>query len=139
MVHVYHGSIIVSLFHTNALGSWIAGTVHVYVPFGTVDQWFFELIAINSKTQLVFLVDQLVPWYHAINSKQQNKVLVHVPGYTMVRTRVQIQHYLKNDLKYKHSGATGTLASGRCQHRRHRAPWYQAVHVPNGRYHGTLQ
>ncbi len=29
-------------------------------------------------------------------------------------------HYLKNDLKYKHSGATGTLChSGRCQHRRH--------------------
>ncbi len=26
-------------------------------------------------------------------------------------TRVQYQHYLKNDLKYEHSGATGTLAS----------------------------
>jgi hypothetical protein len=24
-------------------------------------------------------------------------------------TRVQIKHYLKNNLKYKHSGATGTL------------------------------
>ncbi len=42
-----------------------------------------------------------------------------VRTYQMVRTRVQILHYLKNNLKYKHSGATGTLASGHCQHRRH--------------------
>jgi hypothetical protein len=32
------------------------------------------------------------------------------------RVRTNILHYLKNNLKYKHSGATGTLASGRCQH-----------------------
>ncbi len=37
-----------------------------------------------------------VPWYHY--------------WYHGTRVRVQIQHYLKNDLKYKHSGATGTLA-----------------------------
>jgi hypothetical protein len=28
---------------------------------------------------------------------------------TFADTRVQIEHYLKNDLKYKHSGATGKL------------------------------
>ncbi len=31
----------------------------------------------------------------------------------VVHVYVQIEHYLKNNLKYKHSGATGTLASGR--------------------------
>ncbi len=44
----------------------------------------------------------------------------YVPYGTYVRTRYlknDVHVYnLKNNLKYKHSGATGTLASGRCQH-----------------------
>jgi hypothetical protein len=59
------------------------------------------------------------------------QMALHIDGrvynshYHMVRPHqlyhwyIHFFHYLKNDLKYKHSGATGKLASGRCQHRRH--------------------
>jgi hypothetical protein len=108
----------------------------------------------NKHSGAPWYVHVYVPWYHGTYSSTMVHVYVHVylPWYTCpyVRTRVlcstyhgintgtrvQIKHYLKNDLKYKHSGATGTLASGRCQHRRHHGidstNGTMVVHVPFG-------
>jgi hypothetical protein len=50
---------------------------------------------------------------HATNGMYHTMVwywyVVHV---YVLEYQWYVQHYLKNDLKYKHSGATGTLASG---------------------------
>jgi hypothetical protein len=54
-------------------------------------------------------------------------------------TRVQILHYLKNNLKYKHSGATGTLASGRCQHRRHHGTYLRGPSPQDVALRGVMQ
>ncbi len=69
---------------------------------------------------------QLVQWYHGTHEYIWYRCYTCTNGVPMVPmgtiygthlysstigTRVQIEHYLKNNLKYKHSGATGTLAS----------------------------
>jgi hypothetical protein len=46
-----------------------------------------------------------VPWYSSTYWYVHVYVLEYVPWY------VHVYNYLKNNFKYKHSGATGTLAS----------------------------
>jgi hypothetical protein len=58
--------------------------------------------------------------YNDITLYHGKYVRTYTCTYRYVHVYVHVyKHYLKNDLKYKHSGATGTLASGRCQHRSH--------------------
>ncbi len=63
----------------------------------------------------------MVPWYSTYPYRYAVLSILHMVlyhGRTVSRTimvyahegiRVQIEHYLKNDLKYKHTGATGKL------------------------------
>ncbi len=82
-----------------------------------------------------------VPWYHGTIGTSTMVLEYHgtytytykhniISTTTVCHGTIGTYYYLKNDLKYKHSGATGTLwHSGRCQHtigRRHHA----TVEVP---------